>query len=887
MNRIYLSPPHVSADERRLLLDAFDSNWIAPLGPHVDGFEREFAEIVKVPYAAALSSGTAALHLALLLLDVGQGDEVITSTLTFAATANAITYRGATPVFIDSSRDTWTMDPGLLQEELKICANRGKLPKAVIVVDLYGQCADYDPILSVCEEYGVPVVEDAAEALGSTYRGRSAGAFGSLAAFSFNGNKIITTSGGGMLVSHRSDWIERARFFSTQARDNAPHYQHSAIGYNYRMSNLLAAVGRGQLRNLSERVRQRRANAAFYEQALQMPGITLMPEAPYGRCNRWLTCITVDPAEFGASREHIRTHLETRLIEARPIWKPMHLQPAFAGCRARGGSVSQDLFEHGLCLPSGSSLTSEDRDRVVAGLLEVPRLVASGALGRRAADRLHEPRPASQPAPAPKVNAPAKRQVLIVGAGTAGGLVVRDMLRNRSNELEPIGFIDDDPKKRDLVVHGIPVLGNRQELARVFSEHAVTEVVIALPSARPAVIRSVLRDFEPFKVQLKTLPALQNPLQEIVGVEQLRDMRMEDLLQRAPVGLNLEAVRALIGGRRVLITGAGGATGMELARQVSDLSPASLILLDMSDHALKRVYEHVSRAGKSAVPVLADVTSRTQIFDAIQRHQPSLVFHAAIQNDAPLMEENPAAAVRSNVLGTRLVAKACHNYGAERFVLLSTTKAVNPTTVVGATRRITELIVCAAAADPGVVMCGVRLSNVLGRPGSVVPVMSSQIDSGGPVTVSHPDVRRYLMLASEMVQLVLHAAGTAEPGMMYVLDMGEQIRIVDLARDLIRLKGLLPDDEIPIQFTGLAQGERLYEELANTGEIVTQSPVERILKVRSRKPIDTPALDAQLDMLIDAGLREDRDEVRRLLRVVVAEYAPDEGDSASGQDARR
>jgi len=365
MDRIYLSSPHMSQHERALLLDAFDSNWIAPLGPHVDAIEKEFAAVVGAGEAVALSSGTAALHLAMILLGVGPGDEVLTSTLTFAATANAITYVGATPVFIDSDRDTWNMDPRLLADELHACARRKKLPKAVVVVDLYGQCADYEPIREACSRYDVPIVEDAAEALGATYDGQAAGTFGELGAFSFNGNKIITTSGGGMLVCQRSDWAQRARFLATQARDPAPHYQHSEIGYNYRMSNLLAAVGRGQLRVLEERVSQRRANCDFYRRNLgDVPGIAFMPEHPRSRSTRWLTCITVEPTEFGATRENIRLAMNAENIESRPTWKPMHLQPVFSGCRVRGGAVAEQIFEQGLCLPSGSNLTEEDRLRV-------------------------------------------------------------------------------------------------------------------------------------------------------------------------------------------------------------------------------------------------------------------------------------------------------------------------------------------------------------------------------------------------------------------------------------------------------------------------------------------------------------------------------------------
>lgn len=365
-DRIYLSAPHVGAEERALLLDAFDSNWIAPLGPHVDGFEADFAEFVGVPHAAALSSGTAALHLALRQLGVGPGDRVATSTLTFVATANAIAYQGAEPVFIDADPATWQMDPALLATYLEDAARSGTLPKAAITVDLYGQCCDYDPILAACEQYGVPVIEDAAEALGATYRGRSAGSFGAAAAFSFNGNKIITTSGGGMLVSHDEAVVTRARFLATQARDPAPHYEHSEVGFNYRLSNLLAAVGRGQLRGLPPKIERRHEiNATYRAELGNLPGVSFMPFADYGRPNAWLTCATIDPTEAGATRADILAHLGGQSIEARTVWKPMHLQPLFKGATHIGGAVSEDLFTTGLCLPSGSSLTDAQQDRIV------------------------------------------------------------------------------------------------------------------------------------------------------------------------------------------------------------------------------------------------------------------------------------------------------------------------------------------------------------------------------------------------------------------------------------------------------------------------------------------------------------------------------------------
>lgn len=351
------------------MLDAFDSNWIAPLGPHVDAFEAELSARLGGCHVAALSSGTAAIHLALQILGVGPGDEVMVSTLTFSASANPVVYLGARPVFIDATAASWTLDPELLAEALEERARRGKLPKAVVAVDLYGQCADYDPLRAACERFEVPIVEDAAEALGATYRGEPAGTLGSLGIFSFNGNKIITTSGGGALVSRRREWIERARFLATQARDPAPHYQHSAIGHNYRLSNLLAAVGRGQLRLLDERVAQRRANYEGYREALgQLPGVAFMPEPGYGRSSRWLTTLTIDEAAFGHSREEIRLELERLDIESRPVWKPMHLQPIFGGCEARGGAVAEGLFRDGLCLPSGSSLRPDEHTRVVEAI---------------------------------------------------------------------------------------------------------------------------------------------------------------------------------------------------------------------------------------------------------------------------------------------------------------------------------------------------------------------------------------------------------------------------------------------------------------------------------------------------------------------------------------
>ena len=369
--RIYLSPPHLNGAERELVLQALNSNWVTTLGPEVEAFEQDMCDRLGVSAALALSSGTAAIHLALLTLGVQRSDCVFCSDLTFVASANPIIYCGAEPVFIDSDTKSWNMDPALLEQALEAHAKENRLPKAVIVVDLYGQAADFRAIREICAHYGVPVVEDAAEALGATYEGKPCGTHGVIGILSFNGNKIITTSGGGMLLSDRTEYVTKARHLATQAADAYPFYHHSSIGFNYRLSNILASLGRAQLVNLDSKVARRREINAFYQQALaEYPGIAFMPEAPYGLSNRWLTCITVDPLELGVGQEDIRLHLETRNIQCRQIWNPMHLQPLYKDCRTFGGGVSADLFEHGLCLPSGSSMSEEDLERVIEAIRE-------------------------------------------------------------------------------------------------------------------------------------------------------------------------------------------------------------------------------------------------------------------------------------------------------------------------------------------------------------------------------------------------------------------------------------------------------------------------------------------------------------------------------------
>ncbi len=364
--RIYLSPPHMEGGEFEYLKNAFESNWIAPVGPDIKEFEKEMSHYTGTPNALALSSGTAAIHLALMISGIGPGDLVLCSSFTFAGSVNPVVYTGAEPVFIDSEESSWNMDPEVLHDAVTDLKKKGKLPKACILVHLYGMCADTDPVKEICRDNGIILIEDAAESLGAFYKGRHTGTSGDYGVLSFNGNKIITTSGGGMLVSGNKEKIDEAGFLATQARDDTPYYQHSRIGYNYRMSNLCAAVGRGQLRHIEKKVEKKRYLFNNYMEMLSdVDGISFMPELSGTRGNRWLTCIVVDREKTGCRPEDLRTALESENIESRPLWKPMHLQPVFKGCRSYGTNVCERLFESGLCLPSGTGLSEGEMTRVV------------------------------------------------------------------------------------------------------------------------------------------------------------------------------------------------------------------------------------------------------------------------------------------------------------------------------------------------------------------------------------------------------------------------------------------------------------------------------------------------------------------------------------------
>jgi FlaA1/EpsC-like NDP-sugar epimerase len=480
-----------------------------------------------------------------------------------------------------------------------------------------------------------------------------------------------------------------------------------------------------------------------------------------------------------------------------------------------------------------------------------------------------------------------EKRVLIFGAGDAGELIVRDMKHSPSS-YQPVGFIDDDASKLGHRIHGVPVLGTREDLPRILKRCQPDEVLLALPRAEPATVRSIVRSLEPFRIPIKTLPKLRDLIDGKTELSQIRSLAVEDLLARAPVGLDPGPVKHLIAGRRVLVTGAGGSIGSELCRQIATLKPASLVMVERYENGLHAIRMELEDAFKQfgLHPVIGDVTDAVRVREVMQQYQPEIVFHAAAHKHVPLMEENPCEAIKNNVRGTRLLAEAAEESGVDRFILISTDKAVNPTSVMGASKRLAELVVQSHAVASGTSFAVVRFGNVLASNGSVVPRFLDQIKKGGPVTITHPEIRRFFMLIPEAVQLVLHAAAQAQSGATYVLEMGEQVKLLDMARDLIRLSGFVPEEEIPITFVGLRPGEKLFEELVGRDEDVGPSAVEKIRRVTSRTQppddfapalarIESAAADGSRDAVLSAlrvmsGLSAEADEAPSVQQTVPA-----------------
>jgi FlaA1/EpsC-like NDP-sugar epimerase len=476
------------------------------------------------------------------------------------------------------------------------------------------------------------------------------------------------------------------------------------------------------------------------------------------------------------------------------------------------------------------------------------------------------------------------RRVLIYGAGDAGERVVRDM--RQGGQYEPVGFVDDDPRKVGKRIHGVRVLGRREDLPWIMSRYVPDEVLVAAPRGGPRMLRSLVEALEPYKVPIKTLPHLHDILDGVVTMNQVRELSIEDLLPRPAVDLDRTPLERLIAGKRVLVTGAGGSIGSELCRQIAALAPASLVLFERYENSLYTILHdlHDGGAPTTVIPVIGDVTDRRRLDVVFAEHQPQIVFHAAAHKHVPLMELNPCEAVKNNVGGTRQVAEAANRHGVERFVMISTDKAVNPRNVMGATKRVAEMVVQGMARRTSTRFVAVRFGNVLGSNGSVVPRFLAQIRAGGPVTVTHPEVRRYFMLIPEAVQLVLHAAAMADGGEIFVLEMGEQIRIADMARHMIRLAGYVPDEDIAIEYTGLRPGEKLYEELVACRETDEPSVVEKIRRVTAGALPDPAALRGTLFDLLGAAAEGERERVIEGLRTLVPTFTHGEVETP-GNDA--
>lgn len=467
------------------------------------------------------------------------------------------------------------------------------------------------------------------------------------------------------------------------------------------------------------------------------------------------------------------------------------------------------------------------------------------------------------------------KHVLIYGAGDAGEMIVRDM--KRDGDYVPIGFVDDDRAKMGQRIHGVAVLGTRQDLPRIMEEERPHEVLVAIPGAKPAAVREVVKALEPYKIPITTVPNARSLLNGKVSLNQVRSLSIEDLLPRAPVGLDSGKLRALISGKRVLVTGAGGSIGSELSRQLAALEPSDLVLYERYENSLYVVVNELMAQGADSLirPVIGDVTDAKRVDAVLARYRPDIIFHAAAHKHVPMMEMNQCEAVKNNVIGSRMLAEAAVRYGVGRFVLISSDKAVNPSSVMGATKRVAELMVQTMAGRSRTRFAAVRFGNVLGSNGSVVLRFLEQIRAGGPVTVTHPDIKRYFMLIPEAVQLVLHAATLVRGGEIFVLEMGEQIKVLDLARNVIRLSGLVPDEEIPITFVGLRPGEKLYEELVGADETIEADTVEKIMRVRPQSLPDPGVLAEQIWELGRLATRGDSERVLQKLAAIVPTFQSD------------
>ncbi len=721
-SQIWLSSPHMGESELKFIQDAFDSNWIAPVGENISGFEFDLEFFLgNNSHVAALNSGTSAIHLGLILLNVTSGDEVICQSFTFSASSNPILYQGATPIFVDSEPQTWNLCPIALEEAIVDRISKGTKPKVIIAVHLYGMPFDVESILKISQKYDIPILEDAAESLGSSYKGQRCGTFGDYAAISFNGNKIITTSAGGVLVSKSSEKKAKAIFVATQSRDKAAHYQHSQIGYNYRMSNICAGIGRGQMQVLETRIETRRKNNQFYVDFFKnIAGVTILQEPNLDYfSNHWLTVIQIDATKTnGKTKEDLRLFLETKNIESRPVWKPLHLQPVFCEFPYYGKNICEQFFDSGLCLPSGSNLSENEKNRIIEAL----------------------------------------------------------------NNFFETNF-------------------------------------------------------------------------DIKISDKIEENQIEKLLEPKIMVYDKTIFEDKYNSKTILVTGAAGSIGSEIVKKIVTFNPLKIIIVDQAETPMHNLLLELEdfKSKSEIVNSLVDIRNYKGLEQIFRTHKPDIIFHAAAYKHLPILEENPMQGIYANVLGTKNVVDLAVKYKASSFVFISTDKAVNPSSIMGATKRIAEKYIQSLHYDlinnnvKTTKFSITRFGNVFGSNGSVVLNFAAQIEKRKSLTITNPEVSRYFMPISEVCQLILTSEIISKGGELFVFDMGKSIKIVDLAKRMIQRAGLIPEKDIKIEYGELRPGEKLFEELfiENSEIKPTSHPKIRINidKIQNYNDINIQVLD--------------------------------------------
>ncbi|CAL9616786.1 DegT/DnrJ/EryC1/StrS family aminotransferase [Streptomyces sp. enrichment culture] len=837
----------ITPDARRAVQRVLASGWVST-GPETEAFETEFAAYVGAAHAVGVSSCTAALELALRALRLPPGGAVLVPAVTFCGAAHAVLHAGLRPVLVDVDERTATPGPAQIARAARACG----CPQAMIVLHYGGAPAPVEELAAAAHLPLSHVVEDAAHALGTTVGDRPVGGLSRATCFSFYATKNLPIGEGGMVTTDDPELAERIRRTRLHGMSadawrrylpgGRPGYTVEEAGLKANMTDVQAAVGRAHLRHLDAWQARRRDLAAHYDAALTaVPGIEPLRWATPGRHARHLYAVRVLP-EYGTERDELIERLAEAGVATSVHFVPLHHLPYFRdhAMLPPGGLPGADaLYPRLLSLPLYPDLTVRQVERVCA------ELTRHGRSGSRR---------------------PRGLRTLVVGAGEAGRALARDLARTPAYGLDPVGFLDDAPGIRA----ELPVLGGLDATGAAVRAHRVEAVVVAIPGLAPARFRAVARAAEAEGASVRYLPSFIAALRRDVVGGDMRELDVCELIGRAEVHVVSPEARSVVAGKRVLVTGAGGSIGSELCHQIRAFDPSRLFLLDHDESNLHRLQlELYGDALRSDDIVISDIRDRPRIDQIFRRLRPEVVFHAAAHKHLPLLELHPCEGVKTNVRGTENLTRAAAAAGTARFVLISTDKAADPVSVLGATKRLAELVVREAQrhAPDGTVFTAVRFGNVLGSRGSLLSVVAEQLGSGAPVTVTHPDVTRFFMTVEEAVGLVLEAARTAQGGEVFVLDMSSPVRIVDLVRKFARARHI-PD--VDIRYTGLRPGEKLNETLFSAHEQHTATAHPRILAATSTTRPDLTALPA----LYDAAERNDTAEVRRLLAALLPGFPP-------------